>query len=151
MSTGGVRTPTLRLRSRWARRLGALWLTAAGTWALADVLLLASGGGLQWDALAVPVLTVVGLATRRAALDVDGEGFVVHEGLRSHRVLWASVERVEVDWSRRLDAPVRVHLRRDARPLSLHATWRLPPEERDRLLAVLDEAAAAHDLTVDRA
>lgn len=138
----------LRLRSRWTRRLGAVWFAAAAVWALADVVLIASGGGVTWDALAVPLLVGVAVVTRRAGLDVDDEGFVVHEGLRTHRVLWAAVERIDLDWSRRVDAPLRVHVAGDDRPLALHATWGLRLADRAALVTVLGRAAATHDIPI---
>lgn len=144
-----TRPVTLHLRSRWARRLSLVWFAAAAVWAFADGVSLATGGGLTWDVIAVPVLLAVGIGARRVSLDVDEDGFVVHEGLRSHRVLWAAVDRVEIDWQRRFDAPVRVHLTRDDRPLALHATWGLRPAEREALLAVLRPAAARHDIVVE--
>ncbi len=140
---------TLYLRSRWARRLGLVWFAAAAVWLVSDVVLWTSGGGVSWDALAIPVLVGIGVVSRRAGLEVDHEGFVMHEGLRSHRILWAAVDRVEVDWARRIDAPVRVHLRRDDHPLALHATWGLRRAEREGLMAVLVPALLDHGVVVE--
>lgn len=139
----------LVLESRWAQRVAAVWFAAAAMWLVGDVVLLVAEGRLPWDVLVVPALVAVGLACRRASLRLDDDGFEVADGLRSHRVLWAAVERIEVDFSRRADAGVHVHLRRGARPLVLQATWGLRPDEREALLEALRAAAAAHGITVD--
>lgn len=138
----------VRLRSRWARGLGAVWLAAAGVWLVADLLLLATTGRLAWDLFAVPVLVAVGLSVGRASVEIDADGFVLRDGWRSHRVLWAAVERIDVDFGRRLDAPVRIHLRRDDAPLPVQASWGARPEQREALIAALRAAATSHAIPV---
>jgi hypothetical protein len=147
--TTTVAPATLTLESRWARLVGGVWFAAAGMWALGDLVLLAGDGRLPWDVVVVPVLVAVGLACRRSTLSLDEDGFELSDGLRSHRVLWAAVERVEIDWSRRVDAGVHVHLRRGERPLALQATWDLKPREREALLALLQAAARGHGITLE--
>lgn len=149
MSSVAAAPGPLTLDSRWAHRIGWVWYAAAAMWLLGDLVLLVGDGRLPWDIVVVPVLVGIGLASRRSSLRLDDDGFEVSDGLRSHRVLWAAVERVEIDWSRRVDAGVHVHLRRGTRPLVLQATWGLRPEERAALLEVLEDAAAAHDFTVE--
>ncbi|MBW3657399.1 MAG: hypothetical protein KY457_02100 [Actinobacteria bacterium] len=140
----GASEAAFELESRWANRISWVWFAAAAMWALGDLVLLVADGRLAWDLLVVPLLAGVGLASRRASLRLDQDGFEVTEGLRRHRVLWASVERIEVDWSRRADAGVSVHVRRRARPLALQATWGLRPDERAALEDRLRAAAEAH-------
>ena len=141
--------PVLVLDSRWATRIAWVWFAAAAVWALGDLVVLVADGRLAWDVVMVPVLFAVGVACQRASLRLDEDGFEISDGFRSHRVLWASVERIEVDWSRRLDAGVHVLVRRAARPLPLQATWGLRPDERAELVTLLRAAAAAHGITLD--
>jgi hypothetical protein len=150
VSTPAIGPASLRVASRWARLLAGLWFAAAAVWLAGDLILLASVGRLGWDVLVVGVLVAVGVVVGRSSVEVDADGVTVRDGLRSSRILWASVERVEIDWTRRLDAPVRVHLRADDRPLALQATWRLPARDRERLLAALEPALAAHGVPLDR-
>lgn len=145
----GASEGTLELDSRWANRISWVWFAAAAMWALGDLVLLLADGRLAWDLLMVPLLAGVGVASRRASIRLDEDGIDVTEGLRSHRVLWASVERIEVDWSRRSDAGVLVHVRRGARPLALQATWGLRPDERAALEDRLRAAADAHGFPLD--
>lgn len=144
----GAQAPLLTVDSRWASRIAWVWFAAAAMWALADLVLLVADGRLAWDVLVVPVLAGVGVACRRASLRLDADGIDVSDGLRSHRILWASAERIEVDWSRRLDAGVHVTVRRAARPLALQATWGLRPAEREELVRVLRDVSAAHGITL---
>lgn len=143
-----VAPPALTFDSRWATRIAWLWFAAAAVWALGHLVLVLAGGRPAWDVLVVPVLVAVGVACRRASLRLDEDGFDVSDGLRSHRVLWASVERIEVDWSRRMEAGVHVHVRRRPRPLALQATWGLRPAERATLVDLLTTAAAVHGFPV---
>ncbi len=139
---------TLVLRSRWAAIIGWAWGVAGVVWGFGVVAVIVSEQRIPFDTPLVLVLLGVAYAVGHSTLSLHEDGLDIADGWRSHRVLWATVDRVVIDMTTHRDAPVTLFLRGREHPLRVQASWGLTMHQRAALEGVIEEHAAEHGFAV---
>ena len=129
------------LRPRWARVVGAVWLTAAVALVVAGLVVVVDQHAVAWELPAGVVAAVLGWWLYHRHLAVDEHGIEQCVGWRRTRLLWGVVDGIDVPEAGGLPAPVQVRLTGRG-TVALQASLGLSRTQRDELLARL--AAAGH-------
>jgi hypothetical protein len=113
---------------------------------VAGVLLLLDQGRVWLELVVAPIALAVGWVVGRSRCVFDRHGIGLDEGLRRSRVLWGTIDRIElrpVRWH----AAVRLGLR-DRPSVPVGPTWGLSERRRREVFEAIRALAGAHGVSV---